>query len=177
MRGGGRVAYPNGVEPVPNPPPGVRLMPTTERLTRRRSKNSISLSNRRDRQGSDHSRSTSPAASRLTGSPKRIGHLMSSILASSPCKWLSMSRALMVKEDRTFRSWEGPKEAGADHLRDLNLHGQRGTLLRENYPASAEACSSHSENFRLSVSAFPHWNPISAACRSSAWALPSSQKW
>ena len=91
MRPGGRVAYPNGVEPTPEPRSGIEAKAMTGCPTRRRSRNSIGLSNLRGRREPGRSRSMLPEASRLTKPPKRIGRLMSTILASSPSKRPSRS--------------------------------------------------------------------------------------
>ena len=91
MRAGGRVAYPNGVEPTPEPRLALKPSPTTECPIRRQSRNSISLSNLLGPPGPGRSRSMSPGAFRLTKPPKHIARLMSTILASLPCKRLSRS--------------------------------------------------------------------------------------
>jgi hypothetical protein len=50
-----------------------------------------------------------------------------------------MSRTLMVKEDRTFCSWEGPKEADAIIFANPTYMGRVALCCAENYPASAES--------------------------------------
>ena len=87
----GALHIPTASNPSPSRHSELMPSPTTECPTRRRSRNSIALSNLQGRRGPGRSRSMSRGAFRLTRPPKRIGRLMSTILASLSCKRLSVS--------------------------------------------------------------------------------------
>ena len=91
MRAGGGVAYPNGVEPTPEPPSGIEAksydgMPDPQAIEKLNQ-----LIESPGASGTGAFEVQSRGAFPWTKQPRRIARLMSTILASLSCKWLSRS--------------------------------------------------------------------------------------
>jgi hypothetical protein len=120
MRPGGRVAYPNGVEPTPKPPAGVKAeaydgTPDRQAIVR--------LNGLIAQPGTRRSRCTSRAASRSTTPPRRSERSTSTISASSRCRRRrpersdhESTRELLRAVPRPVEEADRPRPGGAEEL-------------------------------------------------------------